>query len=77
MLAPALIESDFIPYTKRRVVKRNAGLFVDGGAGRGGGTPRVVLQQAPCVIDCVGNEGRCCGVNGAGRCVGGICVYPR
>jgi hypothetical protein len=80
MLAPAPIDSDFVPYTKRRVLKRNAGLFVDG-AGRGRATPRVTLQQLawnfPCVQNCDGTtDGRCCGTNGAGRCLGYICWPP-
>lgn len=31
MLTPAPIDRDVVPYTKRAVLKYNAGLFVDGG----------------------------------------------
>ena len=44
MFVPAPIDKSFVPYTKRPMLRRNAGLFVDGGAGRG----RVVPQVASC-----------------------------
>jgi hypothetical protein len=78
MLAPAPIDSDFVPYTKRRVLRRNAGLFVDG-TGRGRATPRVVLRGCiwPPVQNCdkeLGTDGRCCGTNGTGTCYGDLCL---
>jgi hypothetical protein len=74
MFAPAPIDSGFVPYTKRSVLKRNAGLFVDGTAGRGRGTPRVSLQQAGCVQFCTDKtDGMSCGANCKGVCYGGIC----
>jgi hypothetical protein len=41
----APIDKDFVPYTKRPALKRNAGLFVDGGRGRGRSVPRVLPQS--------------------------------
>jgi hypothetical protein len=77
MFAPAPIDSDFVPYTKRPVLKRNAGLFVDG-VGRGRGTPRVVPQQVACIPYCKDRttDGMRCGANCAGICSGPTCVLP-
>ncbi len=59
MFTPAPIDKDFVPYNKRPVLKRNAGLFVDGTGGRGRGASRVVPQS----IDCAGQStGTACGV---------------
>jgi hypothetical protein len=79
MFAPAPIDNDFVPYTKRPVLKRNAGLFVDGTAGRGRGTPRVVpQQQIPCVQHCMNRttDGLRCGANCGGTCQGPTCILP-
>ena len=48
MFEPAPIDREFLPYTKRPVLKANVGLFVDGAAGRGRGAARVVPQVASC-----------------------------
>jgi hypothetical protein len=64
MFVPAPIDSDFLPYTKRPVLKRNAGLFVDGTARRGRGA-RVVPQNYQCGPNDIG---KACGVNNAGIC---------
>jgi len=45
MSAPVSIDKDFVPYTKRPVLIRNAGLFVDGATGRGRSVPRVLPQS--------------------------------
>jgi hypothetical protein len=78
MFVPAPIDKDFVPYTKRPVLKQNAGLFVDGAAGRGRATPRVVLQQIPCTSYCKDKttDGMRCGPNCAGTCFGPTCVLP-
>lgn len=78
MFVPAPIDKDFVPYTKRPVLKRNAGLFVDGGKSKRGSGARVALQQAPCVQHCMGRttDGMQCGANCAGTCQGPTCVLP-
>jgi hypothetical protein len=83
MFVPAPIDDSDVLYTMRPKLKRNAGFFVDGTAGRGRGMPRVVPQQAPCIRPPVQNcdpygstNGRCCGTNGAGTCDGAICWPP-
>jgi hypothetical protein len=48
MFAPAAIDKSFVPYTKRRVLRRNAGLFVDAKAGGSRSISRVVPQSAEC-----------------------------
>jgi hypothetical protein len=58
MFVPAPIDKDFVPYTKRPLLKRNVGLFVDGAAGRSRGAPRVMAQQQN---PCVGKHGVLCG----------------
>jgi hypothetical protein len=50
MFVPAPIDKNFVPYTKRPVLRRNAGLFVDATVAEGSGAPRVVPQ----VISCAG-----------------------
>lgn len=73
MFVPAPIDRDFVPYTKRAVLKHNAGLFVDGVAGRGRGTARVVPQQCP--TSCYNlPDGTPCGANCTGSCRGNWCV---
>jgi hypothetical protein len=56
MFKPAPIDKDFVPYTKRPVLRRNAGLFVDGARGRGRGGARVLPQQSALLNfqECVG-----------------------
>jgi hypothetical protein len=78
MFVPALMDKDFVPYTKRPVLKRNAGLFVDGAAGRRRGTVRVAPQQIPCVQQCIDRttDGMRCGANCGGTCRGPTCVLP-
>ena len=75
MFAPALIDRDFVPYTKRPVLRRNAALFVDGSGGRGHGAARVV-PQLNCVSYCKDRttDGLACGANCAGTCSGPVCV---
>jgi len=72
MLTPAPIDNDVVPYTKRPVLRRNAGLFVDGNAGRSRGAPRVVPQ----IAECAGKEdGTPCGAFPNMQCVDGECVF--
>jgi hypothetical protein len=76
MFTPAPIDHSFVPYTKRPKLKRNAGLFVDGRAGKGRGTARVVPQQITCVQHCNPNhttDNMPCGPNCAGTCNGPVC----
>jgi hypothetical protein len=75
MFVPAPIEKDFVPYTKRSVLRRNAGLFVDGTFGRGRTGSRVVPQQGQCSNGPADN-GKQCGPGGVGRCLDGQCDYP-
>jgi hypothetical protein len=65
MIVRARIDKDFVPFTKRPILRRNAGLFVDG-SGRGRGGARVLAQTG----ECTGpqDNGKACGPNGAGRC---------
>jgi len=57
MFVPVPVDNSFLPYTKRVVRKRNAGLFVDAG-GSGASNGNVVAQSA----DCFGKEpGTPCG----------------
>jgi hypothetical protein len=51
MFVPAPIDKEFVPYTKRSVLRTNAGLFVDRATGRGRKARRVVQQQ---VDECSG-----------------------
>jgi hypothetical protein len=74
MFVPGAIDFDFVPYTKRSRLRRNAGLFVDGARGGSGGS-RVVPQN----WQCHGrqDEGKPCGPNNAGRCTAwSTCDYP-
>jgi hypothetical protein len=43
-LAP--IDNDFVPYSRRRIRKNNAGLFVKGRRRGGAAPPAVALQQS-------------------------------
>ena len=45
MFTPAPIDKNFVPYSKRPVLMNNAGLFVDGAAGKGRGRSRVGRKQ--------------------------------
>jgi hypothetical protein len=57
MFVPAPIERNYVPYTKRPVLRRNAGLFVDpSAAGRQGGASRVILQSSDCAGQPVGTQ---------------------
>ena len=71
MFVPAPIDKDFVPYTKRRILRRNAGLFVDAGGSRGGGAPRVVPQS-----QCAGQpNGTPCGSFPNMFCCDGECKF--
>jgi hypothetical protein len=48
MFVSAPFDRNFVPYTKRRALRRKEGVFVDAGA-TGTGRPRVVLRSAECV----------------------------
>lgn len=48
MMEPISAKRGLVPYTKRQVLRRNAGLFVHSSARRGAGGTRVVLQNAEC-----------------------------
>jgi hypothetical protein len=50
MLLPVPIDNNFVPYTKRPVLRRNQDLFVDGGRGGGGVAPAASVSPA-CRID--------------------------
>lgn len=67
MFIPAPIDRDFVPYTKRPVLKRNAGLFVDGTGGRGRGVSGVVPQSA------LAWEGDCSKLSPGDYCYIGSC----
>jgi hypothetical protein len=75
MFVPAPIDMAFVPYTKRRVLKHNAGLFVDGTGGTGGSASRVAPQfdAGPCFGK---KKGARCGPDGMGYCNedNGYCV---
>jgi hypothetical protein len=45
MVRPAPVPDYVAPYTKRPVLRHNAGLFVDGGRGKGRGGVHVVPQN--------------------------------
>jgi hypothetical protein len=45
MFVPSPIDNSYVPYTKRSVLKLNAGLFVDEASGKRRGGPRVMPQQ--------------------------------
>jgi hypothetical protein len=45
MFVPVPLDNSYVPYTKRSVLRCNAGLFVDGAPGKGRGGPRVVPQR--------------------------------
>lgn len=71
-LAP--IDRNFVPYTKRPVFRRNAGLFVDGKGG-GRGASRVVPQGVDINTGmyCADKQdGVPCGPDAV--CVNGFCV---
>ena len=44
----AAVDKDYVPYTKRSVLRSNAGLFVSA-IGRGGAGAQVALQAGGCV----------------------------
>jgi len=72
MYLSAQIDKTFVPYTKRRVFRQNAGLFVDGTASRGSGGILVTLQSA----DCAGKaNGTPCGSYAGMYCCDGECKF--
>lgn len=73
MFVPAPIDREYVPYTKRRALKRNAGLFVDGSAASSGGA-RVVLQDAQCAGKA---DGTPCGYYPGMICCGEECNFPQ
>jgi hypothetical protein len=51
MFVPDPIDRNYVPYTKRPVLRSNAALFVDSGARRKGSAARAVPQQSSeCVV---------------------------
>jgi hypothetical protein len=73
MFVPIPIDRDFVPHTKKPVLRRNAGLFVDGKAGGNAGTSRVVPQ----IAECAGKrDGTPCGPFPGMVCIEGECVFP-
>jgi hypothetical protein len=77
MFVPAPIDKDFIPYTKRPVLRRNAALFVDGKAGSS--NPISASRVVPQIAECAGKpSGTPCGPLYNGRrllsCQDGECV---
>jgi hypothetical protein len=73
MFVPAPIDISFVPYTKRRVLKHNAGLFVDGTGGRGGASlvaPQFQFDPSFCFGK---KNGTPCGFTGHGHCFRGSC----
>jgi len=67
---PAVIDRDYVPYTKRRVLRGNAGLFVQA-AGRSRGAALVVPQNG-----CAGKpNGTPCGHMQGMACCDGECVF--
>jgi hypothetical protein len=71
MIAPAAVDKDYVPYTKRRVLRGNAGLFVHA-MGRGRGSARVALQNG----GCAGREnGTPCGSYPGMACCDGECKF--
>lgn len=73
MFLPARIDNDFVPYTKRRVLRRNAGLFVDAGGPRGRDAARAVPQRRSMGMECVGKPD-CYPCDGGYVCVNEYCV---
>ncbi len=69
MFVPAPIDNNYVPYTKRSVLKRNAGLFVDGSRGRARRAGRVAPQTSPFVGGPCDNLATCqlCGPRGKDR----------
>ena len=72
MFVPAPIDRNFVPHTKRLVLRHNAGLFVDGKAGRDANSSRVALQ----IAECAGKrDGTPCGPFPGMVCEDGECVF--
>jgi hypothetical protein len=72
MFVPAPIESDFVPYTHRPVLRRNAALFVKGRRRGGRSSPRVVPQNSECAGKRNGTE---CGYYAGMYCCDGECIF--
>ncbi len=71
MIAPAAVDRDYIPYTKRPVLRANAGLFVLP-LGRGRGGARVALQNGGCAGK---PNGTPCGAYPGMACCDGECTF--
>jgi hypothetical protein len=56
MFVPVPIDKNYVPFTKRPVLRRNAGLFVDPPASQGRGAARVVPQSSDCAGQPVGTR---------------------
>lgn len=73
MSMPAPIDLSFVPYTKRPMLRRNAGLFVDARRGRGRGAKSRVVPQTP---ECAGRpNGTPCGNDPDMFCCFGECKF--
>ncbi len=72
MFVPTPIDKNFVPYTKRPVLKRNAGLFV-GAGGKGRGASRAILQQST-GLECGGKPDCVTSCGPYAVCVKGSCV---
>jgi hypothetical protein len=70
-MTPAAIDKDYVPYTKRPVLRSNAGLFV-AAFGRGGAGAHVVLQAGGCVGK---PNGTPCGSYPGMTCCDGECIF--
>jgi hypothetical protein len=73
MFVPAAIDKDYVVHTKRRVLKRKAGLLVDRTGKRSRSASRAMPQQS--MGDSCWDKRDCqvsCGYNRV--CVGGSCV---
>jgi len=71
MFAPVVIDKDYVPYTKRPVLRRNAGLFVRS-LGRSRGGAWVVPQNGGCAGK---PNGTPCGYYPGMACCDGECKF--
>jgi hypothetical protein len=67
----AAVDKDYVPYTKRLVLRSNAGLFVSA-IGRGGAGAQVALQAGGCVGK---SDGTPCGSFPGMTCCDGQCIF--
>lgn len=73
MNTPAPIDKSFVPHTKRPVLARNAGLFVDSTS-----RARGAMLVAPQSADCAGKpNGTPCGYYANMFCCDGECKFGR